>query len=332
LTGAAADALVRRLGRYGRAVEGLGELVAFLRSEAVGQVGKVSTADRAERLSSCGSWLEFRHFFTRADLPVKLHAGVFCQQPLLCGLCAIRRASKALRFYLPRIMTACGPGMRLYFVTFTQPTGDNLREQWDKQRGYRRKFLEGWKNSRFSKGRTKRKRASSPINGGVFSFEIKRGEGTRGGGWHVHAHGLVLADGELDAGAIAAEWVEVTGGLADARAQDVRELRSMVLFDSEEATESELANSAAGDLVEVFKYPMKFASLAPADRWEAFRVLLGRRLIRPLGALYHLQADERFLEEPLQVEDLPYVRLLFRFSGGQYALQDRILVDGPIKS
>ena len=102
---------------------------------------------------------------------------------------------------------------------------------------------------------------------------MKRGEGSRGGGWHVHAHGLVLADGELDAGAIAAEWVEVTGGLADARAQDVRELRSMVLFDSEDSTEAQLVESTGRDLIEVFKYPMKFASLVPADRWEAFRVL-----------------------------------------------------------
>lgn len=328
IPGDQAEKLSRRLVRYGRAVDALPELVDYLRSVELEHVGQVRTSDRADRLNACGTWLEFRHFFTLPDQAVKLSAGNFCQQHLMCGLCAIRRASKMLRTYVPKILTAIKPGMYAYLVTFTQPSGPDLRTQWKQLDKYLRKFWINAKSSRNGRGRF---RVSSLINGAVFSVEAKRGEGTRGGGWHVHAHGLVLSDRELSAAAIAAEWSEVTDGLANVDAQDVRPLHSMALFDSEDVTELQLLESAGGDLVEVFKYPLKFSSLVPADRWEAFKVFSGRRLIRPLGSLYHLEADAKFLEEPLQLQDLPYVRLIFRYLEKRYALDQRIFVDGITK-
>ena len=57
----------------------------------------------------------------------------------------------------------------------------------------------------------------------------------------------------------------------------------------------------------------------------------GRRLIRSMGRLKGVEVDESFIDEPLQVEDLPYVRMIFRHMGGGYSLDQRIFVDGKNK-
>ena len=155
---------------------------------------------------------------------------------------------------------------------------------------------------------------------------MKRGEGTRAaGGWHVHVHGVVLSGG-LDASALADDWCDLTGGSANPAAQDVRPIRSMTAYDCEDMTEAQIGG-IGDDLVEVFKYPLKFSNLGPADRWEAFRVLRGRHLIRAMGALKGLKVDPSYLDEPLQVEDWPYVRLFFRHGAGGYQVDGRIFVD-----
>jgi hypothetical protein len=53
-----------------------------------------------QRLSECGDYLAFRHYFTIDK--VRLHGASFCMKHLLCPLCAIRRGSKALKAYLDR--------------------------------------------------------------------------------------------------------------------------------------------------------------------------------------------------------------------------------------
>jgi hypothetical protein len=45
-----------------------------------------------QRLTTCGDYLLFRHYFT-IDA-VRLHAASFCMKHLLCPLCAIRRGAR----------------------------------------------------------------------------------------------------------------------------------------------------------------------------------------------------------------------------------------------
>lgn len=327
-TSTEADSLVKRLGRYHRGLSSVPALVEYLRlTPGLGQVGDVPTYLRADRLESCGSYLEFRHFFTHPDRPVKLAGANFCQQHLMCGLCAIRRAAKSLRAYLPKIASTIKPGMYAYLGTHTQPGGPILREQVKRLHYYLSRFWEMRRNWRH--GRSKHEISS--VNGAVFSIEVKRGGGTRGGGWHVHAHSLLLANRELDPAAIASEWSAVTLGAADPKAQCIQPVHSMCLFDSEDLTEASLVDGLAGDVVEVFKYPLKFSELLPADQFEAFKVLFNRRLLRSMGSLYRVTVDPSYLDEPLQVEDLPYVRLLFRHTAGGYVGDGRFFVDKAIK-
>jgi hypothetical protein len=86
------------------------------------------------------------------------------------------------------------------------------------------------------------------------------------------------------------------------------------------------ANEAAiaSDLVEVFKYALKFSEMSLADCWNAAQLLHGRRLVGSAGALYGVPEPEDLLDDQVQ-EDEPFVQLLYRhvaggWGGGGYEL------------
>jgi len=342
------EQFVRRVGRYGRAKRA-GEVMAeWLEQSAVselsgllacGQVGRgrgqlsesawlrrSDLARRAGKLRECSLRLWFREYFTHPDRPVKLSGGVFCQQPLLCQGCALHRSAKLVRFYRPRLAQLAAGGLLPYFVTLTARSGDDLAERFKHLDGAlssvvceRRKAV--WNGSRS---------AWASISGGVFSFEAKRGEGTRGGGWHPHIHGVLLAGRELadgEARDMVSDWCERTGDSAE-QAQDIRPLECLASGATEVKIEGELSEAVGSDLLEVFKYPLKVAVMAPADRWEAVQVLRRRRLIRSFGCLRGMEPDGSYLDE-FDGGDLPYFELLARYVAGQgvYAVAERRRVE-----
>ena len=84
----------------------------------------------AQRVSTCGDYLVFRHFYTIDQ--VKLHGARLCLKHLLCKLCAIRRGAKYLAAYLQRfeLLRAENPRLRAYLVTLTVKDGDDLKERF----------------------------------------------------------------------------------------------------------------------------------------------------------------------------------------------------------
>jgi len=330
----------RRLGRYGRAkarADGVAEHLEAVASEwlararASGRVGpdrwqwsesaflaRVPEAVRASRLRSCSAWLEFRRFYTHPDQPTKLSGGEFCHQHLLCQPCALHRSAKLVRAYVPKLLELAKSGLRPYLMTLTATSGEDLLERWKHlDQALRALVKAGWRSRTGAKG------ASHPwasIVGGVFSFETKRGSGTRGGLWHPHLHGVVFfEDDPWNDDELLQAWCDETGD-SDIRGQDLRPLHCLVNGKLEMAASCEawgeafVAESVAGDLLEVFKYPLKASDLEPGDQWAFFQALRTRHLIRPFGALWGVTPSEVATDE-FDLGDLPFMRLLCYYGG-----------------
>jgi hypothetical protein len=291
LGGGGIAALPDRVSRYSEA-----HRRALMMADYARSIGEKSIASK---LTFCGDYLLFRHFYTVDD--VRLHAAQFCRKHLLCPLCAIRRASKYMQAYMQRleVVLAQHPGLKAYMVTVTVKDGPDLVERFKHLRAAMRRMTQA-----------RRDHLSNPIKnrhvefakalGGVHSIEAKRGKNS--GLWHPHAHMIWLCHEEPDQVKLSQEWQGWTG---DSFIVDVRPF---------------YGQDVVSGFAEVFKYALKFAELPLEDNWRAFRELSNRRLVDSFGLLRGVEVPEELTDEPL--EGLPYVEYLYRFNrhSGGYSL------------
>lgn len=264
----------------------------------------------SEKLTHCGHWLEFRHYYT-VDT-VRLHAADFCKKHLLCPLCAIRRGAKYLKAYMAKLQTvqAQTPGLQAYMVTVTVKDGPDLWERFQHLRGAMQRMTMA--RRRYLHAPDKRPHVEfAKALGGVHSIEAKRGENS--GLWHPHAHMVWLCHEAPDAAKLSEEWHGWTG---DSFIVDVRPFHQ---------------DDMASGFAEVFKYALKFSDLPLEDNWHAFQTLSGKRLVDSFGCLRGVQVSEDFTDEPIS-EDLPYIEMIYCFMNGvkgAYSLTKFFLVDDP---
>jgi hypothetical protein len=138
------------------------------------------------------------------------------------------------------------------------------------------------------------------VEGAVWSYEVKRGNGS--GVWHPHLHMIALAECQPDAFELAREWREITG---DSFIVDVRPISQ---------------DDPASGFIEVFKYAVKFSEQPVEDTWHAYETLAGRRLIGSAGAFRGVVVPESLLDDPEGLGELPYVTLFYRYLRGGYSL------------
>jgi hypothetical protein len=282
------EVLPDRINRYGLAKNRALDVAQY-----IGQVVPGKEAKRvAAALGGCGEYLLFRHYF-QVD-QVKLHAAQFCRRHLLCQLCAIRRGAKLVQSYLDRfqVITAADPLLRPFLVTLTVKDGADLAER----------FAHLYKGQRELWMRVHRKRgpaAFRAIDGAVWSYEAKRGQGS--GLWHPHLHMIALSKTVIDHEQLRSEWHDITG---DSFIVDVRPI------DQEDPVTG---------FLEVFKYALKFSDMEPADTVHAWQTLGGRRLIGSAGAFRGVEVPDELTDAPL--DDQPFTELLFRFLAGGYTLK-----------
>ena len=190
-------------------------------------------------------YLLFRHYYT-ADL-LRLHAASFCKRHLLCPLCAIRRGAKALKAYLDRweVIRAENPRLKPFLVTLTVKDGDDLAERFRHLHESQRAL---WMRKHRGRGCV-----LDGVAGAVWSYEVKRGQGS--GAWHPHLHMIALAEVQPSQSRLSHEWESVT---ADSYIVDVRPI-------SQEDT--------ASGFCEVFKYALKSSDMEIPDTLHAFDVL-----------------------------------------------------------
>lgn len=283
-------ALPTRVGRYGEA-----HRRALAMADYALRIGEKAMASK---LTRCGDFLLFRHFYTVDD--VRLHAANFCRKHLLCPLCAIRRASKYMQAYMQRleVVLAQHPGLQAFLVTVTVKDGEDLQERFQHLRAAMRRMTQARRD--YLKAPAKRPHVeAAKALGGVHSIEAKRGKGS--GLWHPHAHAVWLCYEAPDASKLAQEWHGWTG---DSYIVDVRPFHDQ--------------HDVAGGFAEVFKYALKFSDLPLDDNWQAFLELSNRRLVDSFGLLRGVEVPEELTDEPL--EGLPYIDYLFRWFSSGYSL------------
>lgn len=277
------EALPKRVDRYSKAKKSALDVAKYMGTLPRHQA-------MAGKVKDCGDYLLFRHFFT-IDA-VKLHAASFCRKHLLCPLCAIRRGAKALGAYLDRFeaLKRSSARLRPFLVTLTVKDGPDLAERFKHLHDSQREL---WK-------RKQRRRGSvlDGVEGAVWSYEVKRGNGS--GLWHPHLHMIALAEVAPDAERLSREWHQITG---DSFIVDVRPISQ---------------EDPASGFVEVFKYAVKFSDQEPADTVHAWETLAGKRLLGSAGCFRGVEIPEDLTDDPGDYLGLPYVDLLYRYLSGRY--------------
>lgn len=287
-------ALPKRLNRYGGAHQR-----ALLMADYATEIGETKLAGK---LTHCGHWLVFRHYYTVDKL--RLHSADFCKKHLLCPLCAIRRGAKYLKAYMDRlaVVMAENPGLKAYMVTLTVKDGESLRERFNHLRRAMKAMTQA-RRDHLSNPQKNRHVEFAKALGGVHSIEAKRGENS--GLWHPHTHMIWLCYEEPDQAKLSAEWAAWTG---DSFIVDVRPFHDQ--------------NDLTRGFAEVFKYALKFSELPPVDNWEAFLILSGKRLVDSFGVLRGVEVPESLADEPL--DGLPYIEWFYQWMNRGYSLMKTV--------
>ena len=244
----------------------------------------------AGTIQQCGDFLQFRNYYEIDE--IRLHRANFCQYHMLCPFCAMRRGARFARKNADKIeqLLASNPRLKLYHVVLTIKNGPDLKERFDHLERSVTKMITNRREAK--KGRIANIEFSK-AQGGVFSFEIKRGKNS--GEWHPHIHCMVLAEEPLDADKLSQEWKEITG-------------------DSHEVWVEECKGDPSLAGLEVFAYALKFSTMENEDLWYAYKVLRGKRFVRSFGILVGVEIVDSLEDDP--IEDQPYYDMLYRFIHG----------------
>jgi plasmid rolling circle replication initiator protein Rep len=295
--GFGSGALASRLARYGKAKANALQFRQYLEQQAENSEQKATKQHfykLADSLGSCGNYAVFRDYYTIGQ--TRLSKFCTCKKHLICPLCAIRRGAKSLRVYLAKVdaLMKQKTSLRPYLVTLTVKNGDSLDERFThlyrSLRAYHKQRRECFAGNR------------SPVEANkaisaVWSYEFTN----KGKGWHPHVHAIWLCSTPPDPYKLSEEWHSITG---DSMIVDARP----ILPDED--------GSFVSGFVEVFKYAVKFSSLADADRLHAFHTLRGKRLQDSFGDLRGLDVEPSDSDELL--EDLPYIERLYVYQDGSY--------------
>lgn len=256
-----------------------------------------SNLEIARRLSECGQWLLFRHYYQIDEY--RLHSANFCKMHLLCPLCAIRRAGKAVDAYLKRLDAVLidQPKLKPYLVTLTTKDGPCLPERFNHLQNCVAAYHKQRKQA--NHGRRSPVEANKAA-GAVWSYESVIGKNS--GEWHVHCHCIWLCEEAPDKWQLSQDWHSVTG---DSYIVDVTPISP---------------DDPASGFVEVFKYAVKFSELPLHRTWEAYLFLRGRRLISSFGCFRGVEIPDSLLDTPIENE--PYVELFYKYIDDQYVLQN----------
>ena len=291
-----------------------------------------------ESLKECGSFLVFRHYFT-LDV-YKLVSGVTCKKHLLCALCAIRRAAKCTMIYQEKIdQVRAEQKIELdeLMITFTVKNGDDLRERFDHLISAMGKILNKRRSALLKNPRTDTEMKN--ISGAAYSYEVTHSEDD---GYHPHCHMIalvpkgvyeytsmvvkkrdVLVPLKLWKG-IVEDWKAITG---DSYIIDVRKIENIDM----PLPDAGIEGTRFQALLEVFKYALKMNRISKDHdteseenvriQVEAYQILRGRRMIGSFGSLWGVKVPENLNDQPLTDAELPYVDLVYQYSGVNFGYQ-----------
>lgn len=259
---------------------------------------------RLARLQDCHAWMAFH--YEAGTQRFRLARTRSCDLPLLCALCAIRRAARACHAYQHRAQTllTATPGLLLSYAVLTIHNRDDLAERFHHLQSHARWLLARHPAAR-SAARGHRRHAYAvrsclaEVTAGAYSFEVKRGASS--GLWHPHLNLLLLSPEPIDERRLQREWQALTHDSWNAYCRP--------------------RAAEPGTFVEIFKYALKFSDLSPADTYHVYQTLSGRRLLGSFGAFRGLPVPPRD-----GVAEAPYRALFYRYEQGDYRLVSDILL------
>lgn len=302
-------ALPERLEKYARQTSDAAQFGAWLADLKSSNRQKSSRRlkEIGHRVASCGSHLVF-HDYYRRDL-VKLAMANNCCMAMLCPFCAGRRAVRHLQNTIPKLRHVLASEKTLvpYLLTITIKDEPGCREMYSRIKALWSKVIEIRRESRSGK------RAFScwgNLAGGVMSFEVKRGSGS--GLWHIHGHAVVCGPAGLQQHDFQSAWSDLVGYWAQL---DLRPLNSSTRLQLDPDS-AETEQAVAKDLMEVFKYALKFNAMTFEDRREAFEKLQGKRMVSAFGAFYGVKLEDEFVDDLEALELEPYIRMVYAAIGG----------------
>lgn len=257
---------------------------------------------QVRRYRLCHNYLLFRHF---PDLEkTTLHEAKHCDMHLLCPMCAIRRAARAVMKYEEKTFELLhrNPRLRLYYVVLTVKNVERLDIGFDHlersmrllvaRRRAANSFLHGKKQFAYAANSV-----FANVSAGTYSFEVKRGKNS--GLWHPHVNLLLLTDKPISQTGISEEWRGITK--------------------DSHVVHCEKKPGTRDAFVEIFKYALKFSDMELADTYHAWETLRGRRLTGSFGDFRGLE----IVKDEEEDVSLAFEELFYRFDGTKYALSNK---------
>lgn len=286
----------KRLNRYGTAKRYTVEVMESLGVSRAKRMGISSPA----RVLQCGDWLRFRDYYTVGQ--VKLVAASFCKKHLVCGLCAIRRASRLMASYLERfqVIRKAHPELSPRLVTLTVKNSHDLPEVLEH-------LLRSLRTLHRRRNRKNQPSVMHGVAGGVYAIELTYDHRT---GWHPHVHAIWLSATDPGTFKVRGEWEQITG---DSFMCDVR----AILPEHQPADD---IDPHAGGFAECFKYAMKPAELGADLLEQAYPVLAGKRLVGSFGAFRGVPEPEQYTDDLTGLDALPYEEFLAHYTANRYAV------------
>lgn len=287
---------------------------------------------QAEALIGCAQYLIFHDFYRLGK--VLLRGGITCKQHLLCAPCSVRRSASYTKAYFPKIRHLLNehPEWSPVLITKTIRNSSDLKGLYTQFTKAHSALLHSRRDAARVCLRIKNPTIYSAFQGGVGSYEYKRGKGS--GLWHPHSHEIAFinrADWEITQvtelrwrkvdgkrqqieealwkpleieSALREEWNGLTGGSWRC---DVR----MVGWSDQGVVDED---ALFGAVAEVMGYCLKMQEICPADQVEAYRILRRRRLTYTYGCLYNVDIpDEAYDTDEQIAADEPWIERVYQW-------------------
>lgn len=234
-------------------------------------------------LDDCGSWLNFR-IYTEHNNKTKLHKGNFCKRDKLCLACAIRRANKQQKKFMTIVEQLPDLLDRdWYYIVI--PVRHTKKDSFEKVFGHieqiKKKISMQMRNGR----RGKSSGFFSSFAGGMFAIEI-----TYKNGWNVHMNLLLNAPKGTHLGVLKKHTQVYEGRkkttLSSPDLSDWLRQFNNSHINSVNKLDFSTKEDIKGNLIEILKYSLKFASLSNLQLMEVFVKTRKKRLFGTFGNLW----------------------------------------------
>jgi len=255
-----------------------------------------------ESVNSCGSFLEFRNYFEVDQ--TKLHKANYCKKDKLCPACAMRRASLQIKKVYDYFEDT--PKLKekhWYYIVL--PVKHNASESFTTVFNRARSGLQSLRKSiNNSRQRNTQESFFSQFDGLMYSFEVTKTKN----GWNNHINLLCCTDTPVTGiykkgkttihNGIMEDWSKYTDNNSYVHSINKIDVN----------TKDELVKN----LMEIFKYSLKFQDLKNDDLFEVYNNTYKKRLLGSFGSLYGIKTDVNLDSE--EVLGKEFIEIVYRYN------------------